>query len=367
MPSDPTPREASPAPAASVTAAGENAGSSPEGSGAVPVASKPVSGEEPPAEAVSLWLLNRPKTDLVAKTPEPPEPTAAAVAAVTPVMAVVVLGIGPAQACADGFAQLALRYLLEGREPRQVVSSLLEQLRRSRWPATERSSSATLRGSDGSFGALQSAAPDVFSSELLERAWSRHDIIDGENPRVARAAAAPPDRTRAASGSSVAAAPTVPGCELPGGTELRGPSAVMLRSGPGAFFAGLVDLDPPVDAGVVPSVSQYGVSVAVGGTGAVVLISDCAVVPDEALAERVYTRLERGTSQELPTDATCARAHVVLADQGARALGSTPLAWASATPTQPRQPTPEPPPAQPGSPAPPPSADAGAPEPTRPP
>lgn len=280
------------------------------------------SGPPPPAEALSLWVLNRPATELVARGPEQPESSAGVVS--TPRASVLVaLGLGPEHVCAELFAQRALRYARDSAEPLQALTAALDDLRRWRWPDAA-TLNATVKASDGRFGAVQSFPAGVFSSSLLAAAIERGAVLDGQNARWHEPALAPLEGPLDAHQADTR-------CESAPGGELHGPAGVMLQTEGDKYFAGLLDLDSPADAGVISVVTQYGVSVAAGPAGGVLLLSDCMALPHEAQAASVYAGL---TGSAPPsgqgTGETCQRRHAVLSGWVSRVTGSGPLAWASA-------------------------------------
>jgi hypothetical protein len=281
--------------------------------------------EEPavPSEALSLWVLNRPKADLVGRSAEAvdgsraPEPGPGALPVVT-----VVLGLGPSHACAQPFAERALRYLEQGNDPLQSVSRLLDELRRWRWPRAKASLHAAVRSSNGAFGAIQSVAPNTLSSAMLIHAVSLHAVIDGENPRWARRATVPQT-------SGDTSAFTI-SCSAADGAELAGPVGVLLRTSSGLFLAAIADLEWPSDAGVISILTQYEMSLAAGPMGAVLVLSSCATLPSSVAAKQIYLTMKDPPRAALPTEVECQWGYAILGDAGAQVGGADPLAWASA-------------------------------------
>ena len=282
----------------------------------------------PAPEALSLWVLNRPQTDLVAPNPEASEGPAPEAVSPKPesssVSALVVLGLGAPHACAEVFARRALRQVKEERGPLYVVTALLDELRRWRWPEPMGELHATARASDGSFGAVHAAAPTAFSPGMLDAALERHAVIDGRSKRWAKSSPLPEVGPPSAQDAPVA------GCESAAGTALHGPTGILLRTA-GHVYGGLISVVGQNDAGLMRSVTQYGVSVAVGSMGGVLLIDDCPKLPNEAMAENVYARLGQDVSPTvLETHGGCAIAHAISSGRGARVMGASPLAWAMA-------------------------------------
>ncbi len=295
---------------------------------------EPSSAASPSPESLSLWVLNRPTNDLKAQAPQAPgpgsEPPPEAPRVVSPARALVVLGLGTARPCATVFAERALGALLASDSPGQVVSSLLEELRRFRWPGTLGTLEAAQQGSDGSFGAVHAATPAAFTSALLDLARQRHGVLDGQSARFGAQAVAPP---------TPPAAPA--GCDVREAEGLRGPAAVLVRSAAGQFHGGLIELTGPNDAGLVPSTTQYSVALAMGETEGVVLVSDCPAVPPAAWAEAARKQLAAG--QPVATHpADCQLGHALMTRDDAWVSSTGALAWASAaaSPTAPPPPAP---------------------------
>jgi hypothetical protein len=281
----------------------------------------------PPAESVSLWVLNRSKTDLMTRSPEQPEePEGGAVDAAPPALALVVLGLGPSHVCSEVFARRALGHLSEGRQPVEAVTLLLDDLRRWRWPNPVGTLRATVKSSAGDWGAVQCNQPGTCSSSLLMAAVRHHAILDGEHPRWGETSVGPPLSPAASSGDRATL------CEAPPTAELRGPMGVVLRTGEPQFVAGLLDLQQPGDAGVIPGATQIGVSLATGPRGGVVLLSNCPrLPPNGAVADQIYAGLERGVLPEMQPDIDgCQLGHALVTAQSDSVIGADAYAWASA-------------------------------------
>ncbi|MEO8178767.1 MAG: hypothetical protein ABI895_08040 [Deltaproteobacteria bacterium] len=281
--------------------------------------------EEPaapaPAQALSLWVLNRSNTDLVARDIDrtsnlTPIPEGALTAAL------VVLGFGPPQLCADHFARRALTLSVDGGSPIETAARLLDEIRRWRWPDGSGSFAGALKGADGSFGAIQSAPAEAFSSQLLLSAVRRHGVIDGRSSRWRADAGTLPTQ---ASQEELA----LPRCEHSAMGRLRGAAGVLLLSGTGQVFAGLIERETPADAGMMSLVAQYGVSLAAGKAGGVAMISDCPTLPDDAIAASVLASLApEGAAPLSLAVGGCPLAHAILTSRDARVTSTQPLAWA---------------------------------------
>lgn len=265
-------------------------------------------------DALNLWVLNRPKQDL-------PSPSGASVAVTSKVgagqraAAVVALGVGPASPCAEIWAGRAVRELASGMAPAAVVAAWLDVIRRWRWPQDEGSSSGILAASDGRVGGIQAASAPIFSATELALALEQRAFFRGRRARVAHAV-------------TPVARPRDPSC-AEASDALDGPVGVLARSASGDFAGGIVSRDPPLDAGVVSIVAQYGVSVAVGAAGGVLLLSDCAVLPPERIAERIHASENWAlASAELGPPGSCRSSNVLLTEQRAWASGGE-LAWAA--------------------------------------
>jgi hypothetical protein len=285
----------------------------------------------PAADALNLWVLSRPKGDLpTAAEPEPP-PRASAHVPDLPIAVVVVLGVGSAPLCAEHIAQQALNALTTARAPLHVLASALDGARRWRWPDARSSLSATLKSSAGEFGGVQFAPASAFNSKLLLRALERRAVLGGPRSRWSAASSEP----------SSELAP----CEPGGDPSVAGPAGVLLRNGEGHFFGGVVNEDPLADAGVVSIGAQYGVSLAVGNAGAVLMIGDCEPPPLDRSAERVYASPNwvLATTQ-LQTPGACRLGHALLSAERAWVAPASALAAAvvDAAPAAPLVPGPSP-------------------------
>lgn len=252
----------------------------------------------PAADALNLWVLNRPEADLpVAEQPAPvkatpPEPRRA------PVAAAVVLGVGPVPACADQLARSAVEALSTARAPLEVLTSALDRARRWRWPDDANTSSATLKSSTGAFGGVEAAPASAFGVPLLQHVLERRVVLGGPGSR--RVAGSGPGWELAA-------------CEGSAAPGLSGPVGVLLRDANGDFAGGVVHVDPLADAGVVSIAAQYGVSLAVGTAGAVLMAADCEPPPLERVAERVYASANWVlATSELQAQGACRFGHALL-------------------------------------------------------
>jgi hypothetical protein len=279
--------------------------------------------ENSSSDTLELWVLNRPKEDLLpakakrggaAAIDDAPERPGAS--------ALLILGIGSAEPCALRYAQAALDGLGAGQAPLHVVASVLDTARRSRWVESTRSLSAILKSSSGEFGGIQSSPPETFGSELLEQAVERHALLDGR--RAWR-------RSTPTSAQDRELEPNEAPCEAGGMRSLEGPLAILLRNAEGSFFGGVVAQDPPADAGVVSLMTQYGVSLAIGPAGGVALISDCESPPPDRVAERIYAsdNWALATAASSPRG-SCGMGHAILTSDRAWATTGSPLAWAVA-------------------------------------
>jgi hypothetical protein len=341
-PGDGQPREAEASPRTPAGATDESDTSAePEASAA----------QRPGADALNLWVLSRPKGELVPygvegserapvqRAPEQPKP-----------MALVALGIGESQACAEWYAGRAADALAAGSAPLGIVASMLEAGHRFRWADDERTVSAMIRSSGGAFGGVQTAPSSSFSAATLEAAVDRHVLLDGHNVRALSKL------------SQARRGPELARCESQSGRALGGPLGVLLRTASGEFFGGVISLDLPADAGVISVMNEYGISLSVGPRGGVLMVSDCPALPPERVAERVYATQNWASSTAAPSEpGRCGTGHALLTADQAWATTGSPLSWAAAEVQAP------PPPVAPPAPAP--VADAGpsAPAPTVPP
>jgi hypothetical protein len=294
----------------------------------------------PSAESRSLWVLNRSEKDLEGPAPEGARPAAeppAGLRAAAPARALVVLGIGPEQACAEEFAHRALQGLLDGKRPDQALSALLDDLRRFRWPLGGGTVQAAQAGSEGSFGAIHALPTAAFSSALLDAAVLRHGIIDGQSTRFAHL-------MQPVASSTAAADATLP-CELPSGRDLRGPAAVLLRSATGEFYGGLIEVTGQNDAGLLSATIQRDVSLALGQSGAVALVSNCPSLPPAAWAESILRQLEQGAPAVTAPSGECQIGHALITRDEAWVSSAGSLAWAAVAapdPAERRPPMPQP-------------------------
>jgi hypothetical protein len=228
----------------------------------------------------------------------------------------VVLGVGPGQACAEHLARQAVD-ALSGRAPLEVLASALDSARRWRWPHAAGTASATIKSSSGAFGGVQSVPAALLSTELLAHALERRAVLGG--PRATWPAPV--------SESGVGFAP----CSDAPDPNLDGPIGVLARSRDGAFFGGVLGLDPPADAGVVSIAAQYGVALAVGEAGSVLMSGDCDPPPLERSAERVYASPNwLLATAELQAPSDCRLGHALLGAERAWGTSGSSLAWAAA-------------------------------------
>lgn len=278
----------------------------------------------PPAaasEALNLWVLNRSKGDLLPQPVEPPGGVAPEVPGARPrAMALAVLGFGPAEPCAEPLVQRALEAIVSGAEPRRAAAALLTAVRRLRWPESEGSFSAILRGSDGRFGAVRSVPAAALSPGLLVASVERGARVDGENP---------PRSVREHTGE-LGLELLVPPCAATSAATLGGAPGVLIRGASGEFWGGLVSPELPADAGVHAIIAEYGVSVAVGPAGGVLMITDCHSPPAESIAERVYASSDWILAVGSPGVSTrCRVAHALLTRERAWVSSERPLSWAA--------------------------------------
>lgn len=278
---------------------------------------RPGAASTPASEALNLWVLNRPKGDLVPQSaPAPPEPA-------TPktrpkAVVVVVLGFGSPEPCADELARDAVAAIDAGTDPLRVTAGLLEGVRRTRWPGAEGTFSAMLRGSDGRFGGIQRAPASALTADSLIVSLSRQVLIDGTHLRTTALAAEsdPP--------------PVMPACSARAQGPLEGAPGVLVRTGAGFVWGGVVSPDLPADAGVLSIFAQYGVSVAVGGAGGVLLITDCSSPPAAHIAERVYASSDWvAAAADAESGDACRVGHALLTSERAWVQSPSPLAWAA--------------------------------------
>lgn len=306
-----------------------------------------VAAQRPAADALNLWVLNRPKGELVPHGVDGSERAAGAErAAEQPKPTVlVVLGVGEASACSEWYGRRSIEALAAGTAPLRVVASVLDSGRRWRWADAEDTLSGMVRSSTGAFGGVQAASPASFSAWALEAASERHVLIDGRNPRaisgLSRARRAPEALT------------TAPPCDVASAPPLSGPLGILVRTANGDFFGGVVSLDLPADAGVVSVIAEYGVALAVGPRGGVLMVSDCPMMPPDRVAERVYASANWASATAQPHEpGRCGMGHALLTAERAWVTTGSPLSWAVAV--MEAMPTPAAPVAPDGA------ADAGA-------
>jgi hypothetical protein len=278
---------------------------------------RPAAASTPASEALNLWVLNRPKGDLVPQTA--PVPSVPASLETRPkAIVVVVLGFGPPEPCAEQLARDAVMAIDRGADPLRVTAGLLAGVRGTRWPRAEGSFSAILRGSDGRFGGIQRAPAGALTADSLIDSLSRQVLIDGTRlrPRALAAQLAEPSLPSA--------------CSARAQGSLEGTPGVLVRTGAGFVWGGIVSPDLPADAGVLSIFAQYGVSVAVGGAGGVLLITDCSPPPAAHIAERVYASSDWVAAAAGPESGdACRVGHALLTSERAWVQSSSPLAWAA--------------------------------------
>jgi hypothetical protein len=280
-----------------------------------------VAGQRPPADALNLWVLSRPKGELVPygvegseqpieRTADQPKPTV-----------LVVLGVGEAPACAQWYGQRAIDALAAGIAPLRVVASVLDSGRRWRWGDTASTVSGMIRSSEGAFGGAQAAKSESFSAWVLEAAAARHVLIDGRNLRAV--SSAPPGRSSEHLAS-------IPPCAVATAPALSGPLGILIRTAGGEFFGGVIGRDLAADAGVVSVMTEYGVALSVGPKGGVLMISDCSLLPPDRVAERIYASPNWASSTAEPNEpGSCGIGHALLTAERAWVTTGSPLSWAA--------------------------------------
>lgn len=306
----------------------------PPGSGAAeqPVPERETRPSAPATDALNLWVLSRPTGDLRSTT-EPAPAYAEPAQARGPAPAVLVLlGVGPGQTCAKHLAQHAVD-ALSSRAPQEVLASTLDAARSWRWPQASGSASATMKSSAGAFGGVQSAPASLLTTALLLQSLERGAVLGG--PRAAWPAAG-------------AAGPAPAPCSEAPDPGLAGPIGVLARTDDGTFLGGVLGMEPPADAGVVSIAAQYGVALAVGEAGAVLMSGDCEPPLLERSAERVYASPSwLVATADVQTPSNCRLGHALLTRERAWVASGDVLAWALAE-ALPAQPAPAaPPPAPP--------------------
>jgi len=272
-------------------------------------------------DALNLWVLNRPKGDLAPHTGERTEVPAPARAVEPPRATVLVaLGLGDSGAdCATALAKREADALGAGAEPTLVIRRVLGAVRRFRWWPAPGELSAVVKGPQGIFGAIE-LVPMRALDASLQRALEQRAVLDGRHPRWRQMA------------SESATSPALPAaCESAAAGELTGPSGVLARTDGGQIFGGVVNLAPPVDAGVLSLAAQYGVSLAIGAAGAVLLASDCVMPPEERFAARIYaSRSWTQASADVSPPSGCRAANALMTGERAWATPGADLVWAAA-------------------------------------
>jgi hypothetical protein len=283
-----------------------------------------VAAQQPAADALNLWVLSRPKDELVPQGAEAATRAPVERAAEQPKPTVlVVLGVGEAQACAAWYGRRSVDALAEGVAPLRVVASVLESARRWRWADAESTVSGMVRSSEGAFGGVQAAPPASFTAGVLEAAAERHVLIDGRNPRATS--------SLSLVGRGSGPIPSIPPCAVASAPALGGPLGVLIRTARGEFFGGVISLDLPVDAGVVSMMTEYGVALSVGPRGGVLMVSDCPLLPPDRVAERVYASPNWVSSTAEPNElGSCGTGHALLTAERAWVTTGSPLSWAAA-------------------------------------
>ncbi len=282
-----------------------------------------VASQRPAADALNLWVLNRPKGDLVPQGVEGSERAVVERVEHPKPTVLVVLGVGAAPACSEWYAGRAIEALAEGVAPLRVVATVLDSGRRWRWAEAEGTVSGMVRSSAGAFGGVQAASPSSFSAGALEAASERHVLIDGRNPRVMSSLS----RARRATEPEASLVP----CDVASAPALGGPLGVLIRTASGDFFGGVVSLDLPADAGVVSVIAEYGVALAVGPRGGVLMVSDCALLSPDRVAERVYASQNWASSTAQPNEpGRCGIGHALLTAERAWVTTGSPLSWSVA-------------------------------------
>jgi hypothetical protein len=283
-----------------------------------------VAAQRPAADALNLWVLSRPKGELVPYGVEGSERAPMGRAADQPKATVlVVLGIGAAPACAPWYGRRAVDALAAGVTPLSVVASVLDSGRRWRWGDAASTVSAMIRSSEGAFGGVQAASLSSFSASVLEAAAERHVLIDGRSPRALSSASVPR--------RSPAHPPSIPPCAVASVPALGGPLGILIRTAAGEFFGGVIGLDLAADAGVVSVMTEYGVALSVGPRGGVLMVSDCPLLPPDRVAERVYASPNWASSTAEPHEpGSCGIGHALLTAERAWVTTGSPLSWAAA-------------------------------------
>lgn len=273
------------------------------------------------SDALNLWVLNRPKDDLAPLTSERVESVSDPRAVEQP-RATVLVALGLGEWGADCAEQLAIREvaaLRAGTDPLLVVTRVIDTARQIRWASGSGELSAIVKGPRAVLGGVEKV-PHRALEASLRRALERRAVLDGQHPRWREVAAEPRPAAR-----------LLAACESATAVELAGPSGVLVRTTAGQFFGGVVGLVPPADAGVVSLAAQYGVSLAVGAAGAVLLASDCPVPPDERFAARVYASQSwtQAAASIAPTS-DCRAANALATRTRAWATAGGDLVWSAA-------------------------------------
>lgn len=266
------------------------------------------------SEALNLWVLNRREGDLQAlgadAPPAPPRPRR---------LVLIALGLGPPQSCSEQLARGALDALVGGVEPARVTAHVIEALRRSRWPEVSSAAfSSVLRSSRGHFGGLEAAPATTLSASALLTALGRRALLDGRSTRWL-------DAALAGAGGPLEGLD----CSALDAGQLSGAAGILLRTEAGEFWGGMLSRDEPADAGVLSTVAQYGVSVAVGAAGGVLLVAGCATPPPESLAEHVYASDDWNAASRKRGGDECSGTHLLLTRERAWVSRPIPLAWSA--------------------------------------
>jgi hypothetical protein len=179
-----------------------------------------------------------------------------------------------------------------------------------------------VRSSGGAFGGVQGASPVSFSAWMLEAAAERHVLIDGRNPGSISSFS----RTRRGSEP----VRSIPPCAVASAPALGGPLGILVRTARGEFFGGVISHDLPADAGIVSMMTEYGVALSVGPRGGVLMVSDCALLPPDRVAERVYASPNWVSSTAEPNEpGSCGTGHALLTVDRAWVTTGSPLSWAA--------------------------------------
>jgi hypothetical protein len=181
--------------------------------------------------------------------------------------------------------------------------------------------------SGGASGAVQSVSIPPFPRKMLREAMRLGGVMDGRQRSAAEDALG---QSAGQHSAGRGASPRPPGgCVAPPPNGSGRSLAVLLRDDRGKFAAGLAQVEPVSDAGMLSYATQLGVALATGRAGAVAVLGDCVVLPEGATALDAYQQLLGGRGPSARAGNQCQVGYATLTQQRAEVSTLAPIGWVS--------------------------------------